>query len=128
MPPVRNLLAAALLGLGLLFHPLLPAAEAPSAAAVQKSLDGLAERQLAEAEQQALRQVLESTLQQLAEKADSEQKLAELRKQLAEAPRQVLEAQRELARLKDSALPDVPRLYAERPVEELEQLLAERNA
>ncbi|CAD5107348.1 mechanosensitive channel MscK [Zestomonas carbonaria] len=128
MPLLRTVFAATLLGLGLLLQPALQAAEAPDPTEVQRSLDGLADRKLAEADQQALRQVLEDTLQQLEQKATNEQRLAELREQLATAPRQVLEAQRELTRLKASQPADPAKRYADSSVEQLEQVLAERNA
>ncbi len=101
MPSLRTYLAVALLGL-CLSVPQLHAAEPPSSAAVQSSLDSLAERKLPEAEQQAVKQTLEKTLALLVETADSEQRLAALEKQLEDAPRQISEAQRDYERLKNS--------------------------
>ena len=66
MPSLRTLFAATLLGLCLLTQPTL-AAELPSRSDVQSSLDGLADRKLPEAEQQAIKQTLEKTLALLAE-------------------------------------------------------------
>ena len=61
MPSLRSLLLAALLGLCLTTSGL-HAAEAPSRENVQRSLDGLADRKLPEADQKAVQQTLEQTL------------------------------------------------------------------
>ncbi|MDO9616607.1 MAG: mechanosensitive channel MscK [Pseudomonas sp.] len=127
MPSLSTYLAVALLGL-CLSAPLLHAAEAPSRAAVQSSLDNLAERKLPEAEQLAVKQTLEKTLALLGEKADSEQRLADLEKQLQQAPRLIGEAQREFDRLKNSVPTEVNLRYGKSALPQLEQLLAERNA
>ncbi|MDD2162006.1 MULTISPECIES: mechanosensitive channel MscK [Pseudomonas] len=127
MPSLRTYLAVALLGL-CLSVPQLHAAEPPSSAAVQSSLDSLAERKLPEAEQQAVKQTLEKTLALLVETADSEQRLAALEKQLEDAPRQISEAQRDYERLKNSPPTQVNLRYGKSALPQLEQLLAERNA
>jgi len=127
MPSLRTYLAVALLGL-CLSVPQLHAAEPPSSAAVQSSLDNLAERKLPEAEQQAVKQTLEKTLALLVETADSEQRLAALEKQLEDAPRQISEAQRDYERLKNSPPTEVNLRYGKSALPQLEQLLAERNA
>ncbi|CAN7422565.1 mechanosensitive channel MscK [Pseudomonas sp. LjRoot71] len=126
MSSFRVYLSAVLLGL-CLNAPTLLAGEPPSSADVQRSLDSLAERQLPEAEQQAIKQTLEKTLALLAEQADSQQRLADLEKQLQQAPRLIGEAQRDFERLKGSQPTQVNLRYANSPLPQLEQLLAERN-
>ncbi|AYC34573.1 mechanosensitive channel MscK [Pseudomonas cavernae] len=126
MPLLRTFFAAALLGLCLTAQPL-QAAEPPSSSAVQRSLDSLAERKLADADMQAIKQVLEDTLRLLTQKDDSEQRLAQLKQQLAGAPRQIGEAQRELARLQATPPVTVAKRYASSSVAQLDQLLSDRN-
>ncbi|HUE92004.1 mechanosensitive channel MscK [Pseudomonas sp.] len=126
MPSLRAYLVIALLGLSLC-APWLQAAEPPKSADIQRSLDSLAERKLPEAEQQALKQTLEKTLEWLTEQADSQQRLSDLKTQLEQAPRLIGEAQRELERLKASQPTQVDQRYADSPLTQLEQLLAERN-
>ena len=63
----------------------------------------------------------------LAEQADSRQRLADLEKQLQQAPRLIGEAQRDFERLKGSQPTQVNLRYANSPLPQLEQLLAERN-
>ncbi|MCP3750104.1 mechanosensitive channel MscK [Pseudomonas sp. SBB6] len=123
---LRTLLSAALIGLCLSFSPVW-AAEPPTTASIQQSLDKIAERKLPEAEQKALQQVLEQTLTFLGNKEDSEQKLTALKHQLNDAPRQTSENQRELAKLQGSKVIPVAQRYAASSVPQLEQLLAERN-
>ncbi|UVL29826.1 mechanosensitive channel MscK [Pseudomonas donghuensis] len=123
---LRTLLSAALIGLCLSFSPVW-AAEPPTTAAIQQSLDKITERKLPEAEQKALQQVLEKTLAFLGNKEDSEKKLTALKHQLNDAPRQTSENQRELAKLKDSKVIPVTQRYAASSVPQLEQLLAERT-
>lgn len=127
MPSLRTYLAVALLGL-CLSAPLLQAAEPPSRADVQSSLDNLADRKLPEAEQLAVKQTLEKTLALLDEKADSEQRRADLEKQLQQAPRLIGEAQRDYERLKNSTPTQVNMRYGKSTLPQLEQLLADRNA
>ena len=127
MPSLRTFLAVALLGL-CLSTPLLQAAEPPKRADIQSSLDNLADRKLPEAEQLAVKQTLEKTLALLDEKADSEQRLADLEKQLQQAPRQIGEAQRDYERLKNSTPTQVNLRYGKSALPQLEQLLADRNA
>ncbi len=126
MPSLRAYLVIALLGLSLC-TPWLQAAELPKSADIQRSLDNLAERKLPEAEQLALKQTLEKTLEWLTEQADSQQRLSDLKKQLDQAPRLIGEAQRELERLKASQPTQVEQRYANSSLTQLEQLLAERN-
>src|SRR3989338_912475 len=127
MPSLRTYLAVALLGL-CLSAPLLQAAEPPSRADVQSSLDNLADRKLPEAEQLAVKQTLEKTLALLDEKADSEQRRADLEKQLQQAARLIGEAQRDYERLKNSTPTQVNLRYGKSALPQLEQLLADRNA
>lgn len=127
MPSLRTYLAVALLGL-CLSAPLLQAAEPPNRADVQSSLDNLADRKLPEAEQLAVKQTLEKTLALLDEKADSEQRRADLEKQLQQAPRLIGEAQRDYERLKNSTPTQVNLRYGKSTLPQLEQLLADRNA
>ncbi|MDD1014008.1 mechanosensitive channel MscK [Pseudomonas rubra] len=123
---LRTFLSAALFGLCLSLSPVW-AAEPPSTASIQQSLDKIAERKLPEAEQKALQQVLEQTLTLLGTKEDSEKKLTALKHQLSDAPRQTSENQRELAKLQNSKVIPVAQRYAASSVPQLEQLLAERN-
>ncbi|WP_339523318.1 mechanosensitive channel MscK [Pseudomonas sp. EA_35y_Pfl2_R111] len=127
MPSLRTYLAVALLGL-CLSAPLLHAAVPPNRADVQSNLDNLAERKLPEAEQQAIKQTLEKTLALLDEQADSMKRLADLEKQLQQAPRLIGEAQRDYERLKNSAPTAVNLRHGKSTLQQLEQLLAERNA
>lgn len=126
MPSLRPLLTAALLGLCLL-SPGAHAAALPSSSEVQQSLDTLAERKLPEAEQKALKAILEQTLTLLENQDDSEKRLADLKRQLAEAPRQISDAQRELARLKATRQVPVNERYAKSNLAQLEQVLSQRS-
>ena len=102
---LRPLLLGLLLGCS--FIAPVSAVEPPSAKAVQQSLDALAERNLPEAEHNALKTRLEQTLAFLADRDDSQQKLEALKVQLRDAPRLTGEAQRELNRLKATEAVDV---------------------
>ena len=105
MQSLRTLLAAALLGgcLAVLPAHAEDSNQPPSAEAVQQSLDGLAERKLADADAKATKASLERTLKLLGARDDSEKQLAELKARLSDAPRQILENQRALARLRAAA-------------------------
>ncbi|MDM8348402.1 mechanosensitive channel MscK [Pseudomonas sp. sp1636] len=127
MPSLRTYLILALLGFCLSAAPS-HAVEPPQSADVQRSLDGLAERKLPEAEQLALKQTLEQTLGFLNAQADSEKRLADLKQQLEQAPRLIHEAQRELTRLKASQPASATQRHANATVPQLEQLLGERNS
>ncbi|MBU3059894.1 mechanosensitive channel MscK [Pseudomonas indica] len=127
MPSLRSLLLAALLGL-CLTTPGLHAAEAPSRENVQRSLDGLADRKLPEADQKAVQQTLEQTLALIDQAAEDSRKLADLKRQLNDAPRLINEAQRQLERLKGTPRLDVAQRYGSTQVPQLEQLLSERSA
>ncbi|VXC13946.1 Mechanosensitive channel MscK [Pseudomonas sp. 8Z] len=94
---------------------------------VQQSLDNLAERKLPEAEQQAVKQMLEQTLRTLRDRDTAEQRLSDLRKQLDSAPRQISEAQRELSQLKASPEVAVAKRYTHSSLDQLQQLLSERS-
>ncbi|WP_409273599.1 mechanosensitive channel MscK [Pseudomonas sp. KCJK9111] len=120
-------LRTALLGLCLCLPLAVAAAEAPTTASVQESLDRIAERKLPEADQKALQQVLEQTLGLLASKEDNERKLAALKQQLASAPKETSDSQKELARLKQSSVQSVAQRYANLSVPQLEQMLSERT-
>ncbi|MDD2091894.1 mechanosensitive channel MscK [Pseudomonas guariconensis] len=124
---LRVSLRAALLGLCLSLSFAVVAAEVPTTASVQHSLDKIAERKLPEAEQKALQQVLEQTLVLLASKEDSEKKLAELKQQLASAPNEIRDGQRELTKLKQTKSVPVAERYANLAVPQLEQMLSERS-
>ena len=130
MPSLRIRFAIALFALCLssLSLSAVHAAESPKSADVQRSLEKLAERNLPEAEAQALKQTLEKTLSLLNLQAESEKRLSELKKQLENAPRLIAEAQRELARLKNSPPMAVSKRYANMSVPQLEQLLSERSS
>lgn len=125
MSTLRTFFIMALLGLSLSINTL-QAAEPPSSAAVQASLDKIAERKLPEADQKALQAVLQSTLTQLNNQRDYDQKLIDLKQQLTNAPKQNIENQRELARLKASKVVPVAQRYTKESIQQLEQLLTER--
>lgn len=127
MSVLRPYLAAALLGFCLLSAGQV-AAEPLTRAAVQQSLDGLADRKLPEAEQKALQQTLEQTLAFLASQADSEQRLTDLKRQLNDSPRLTAEAQRELARLKASPVKPITERHGKSSASQLESLLSERTS
>jgi potassium efflux system protein len=122
MCSLRALFITALLGFCLPSQAA-PAAEAPSRAQVQSSLDTLAERKLPEAEQKALQALLEQTLGFLQQASLSEQAAVKLKAQLANAPQQINDAQNELARLQASTPMPAARRYAKSSTAELEQLL-----
>ncbi len=124
---LRAYLRTALLGLCLSLPFAAYAAEAPTTASIQNSLDKIAERKLPEADQKALQQVLEQTLSLLASKEDNEKKLAALKQQLTSAPKETSDNQKELARLKESKALPVAQRYATLTVPQLEQMLSERN-
>ncbi|HDS1799882.1 TPA: mechanosensitive channel MscK [Pseudomonas putida] len=124
---LRVYLRTALLGLCLSLSFAATAAEAPTTASIQNSLDKIAERKLPEADQKALQQVLEQTLSLLASKEDNERKLAALKQQLTSAPKETSDSQKELARLKESKAQPVAQRYAALNVPQLEQMLSERN-
>ncbi|MNG89667.1 Mechanosensitive channel MscK precursor [compost metagenome] len=124
---LRVYLRTALLGLCLSLSFAATAAEAPTTASIQNSLDKIAERKLPEAEQKALQQVLEQTLSLLASKEDNEKKLAALKQQLTGAPKETSDSQRELAKLKESKPQPVAQRYASLGVPQLEQMLSERS-
>ncbi|HSC83154.1 MAG TPA: mechanosensitive channel MscK, partial [Pseudomonas sp.] len=124
---LRPLLTAALLGLSLATAPL-HAAEVPDAKSVQLSLDNLAERKLPEAEQNALKLRLEQTLEYLAQRADSQQGLIDLKRKLRDAPRLISEAQRELERLNATPAVNATERYGKSSEEQLEALLSEHNS
>nr|AMK07426.1 potassium efflux system KefA protein/Small-conductance mechanosensitive channel [gamma proteobacterium NT2-3] len=124
---LRAYLRTALLGLCLSLSFAATAAEAPTTASIQNSLDKIAERKLPEADQKALQQVLEQTLSLLASKEDNEKKLAALKQQLTSAPKETSDSQKELARLKQSKALPVAQRYAALTVPQLEQMLSERN-
>ncbi|WP_166357996.1 mechanosensitive channel MscK [Pseudomonas akapageensis] len=126
MSNLRTFLTAALLGLCLSVTTV-QAAEPPTTAAVQQSLDKIAERKLPEADQKALQQVLEQTLTFLASRDDSVKRLAAVKQQLNDAPRQTSENQRELAKLKLTKVIPAEQRYANLQVPQLEQLLTERG-
>jgi potassium efflux system protein len=127
MPFFRSLLLATLLGFSLAGQPAL-AADAPTSAQVQQSLDTLAERKLPEAEQKALQGVLEQTLGFLQQASLSDKALVKLKAQLAGAPEQISQAKRELARLKTSTVKPIAQRYANAETSQLEQVLSELSS
>ncbi|NWB86630.1 mechanosensitive channel MscK [Pseudomonas gingeri] len=126
MSSLRTFLAMALLGLSLSVGAL-QAAEPPTSASVQQSLERIADRKLADADQKALQAVLQQTLTWLSNQDDYEKRLAATKQQVADAPRQTVENQRELARLKVTKVIPVAQRYANQSVSQLEQLLTERT-
>ena len=125
MPTLRTFFATVLLGLSLCVG-MVQAADPPTAEAVQQSLDKIADRKLPDVDQKALQAVLEQTLTLLANKADYEQRLSEVKTQLNNAPHQTADNQRELARIKASKAVPVEQRYASLSVSQLEQMLADR--
>ena len=126
MPTLRTFFATVLLGLSLCVGSL-QAAEPLTTESVQQSLDKIADRKLPDADQKALQAILEKTLAQLANKADYDQSLSEVKQLLGTAQQQTLENQRELARLKASTVVPVAQRYKSLSVPELEQLVADRT-
>ncbi len=126
MSSLRTFFVMVLLGLSLSVGTV-QAAEPPTRESVQASLDKIADRKLPEADQKALQSVLQSTLTQLNNQRDYEQKLVELKQQLASAPKLTIENQRELARLKASSVVPVAQRFAKESIQQLEQLLTERS-
>ncbi len=123
---LRPLLTSLFLGLLLCTGQVAAADNLPSASAVQKQLAGLEARKLPEAEQKALQDTLQKTLDQLQLLQSSSDELASLKQRLAAAPKLTAEAQRELAQLKPVAPDALARRYADLPVSQLESMLAER--
>jgi len=126
MPTLRSFFAAALLGLSLTVGPLY-AAEPPSSDTVQASLDKLADSKLPDADKKALQTTLQSTLTQLNNQRDYEQRLIDLKQQLATAPKQTIENTRELARLKANAVVPVAQRFPKESIQQLEQILTDRS-
>ena len=124
MSSLRILFVATLLGLCLTTP--LSAAELPSISAVQRSLDSLPDRKLAEAEQKALQKTYEQTLSFLAQANASEQALNQLKTQLDDAPRQIREALRELAKLKANPPKPISPQLKNSTAAQLELLLNDR--
>lgn len=127
MPALRSLIAILFLGLCLASPPLLAQSEPPSAEAVQQSLDKLAERKLAEADQKVAKASLEQTLKFLAARDEALQSLEDLKKRLSDAPRQIEENQRELERLKKTKERPVSERYSGESAARLEMLLNDRT-
>ena len=127
MPFFRSLLLATLLGFSLAGQPAL-AADAPTSAQVQQSLDTLAERKLPEAEQKALQGALEQTLGFLQQASLSDKALVKLKAQLAGAPEQISKAKSDLARLKASSVKPITQRYANAETSQLEQVLSELSS
>ncbi|GAB3368635.1 MscS family mechanosensitive channel [Azotobacter armeniacus] len=123
----RSLFSVLLLAL-CLHIPGLQAAEPPTRQAVQASLEGLAERKLPEAEQAAVKQLLEQTLVQLDRLQKSEQAMNELKRQLATAPQQTKTAQRELGSLKEAAQKPAAPPNGNTPLPRLMDQLTTRNS
>ena len=121
---LRTFLTASLLGLALVI-PSLHAAEPPSSADVQRNLDGLAARKLAEPDASAIKQTLENTLELLAEKGDAEVRLTQLKQKLAEAPKLTADNQRDLAKLKANPPDAFRERYGALSIPQLEQKLTD---
>lgn len=125
---LRTFIASTLLGFCLSSVPVLAAdTPPPTSDSVQQSLDKIADRKLADADQKALQQVLEQTLTFLTSQKDNQKKLEDLKRQLADAPKQTIENQKELTRLKGIRLMPVSQRYANLDVPALEQMLSQRS-
>lgn len=127
MPLSLRLLTAVILGCWLSL-PAMAEKAPPTAPDIQRQLDGLADRQLAEAEQKRLSDTLNATLRLLEKRDDFTRQLKSLKQKLADAPKQITSAQQELQRLKGSQPGDLGARYANLRVPQLEQLQAERTA
>ncbi|GLK90536.1 mechanosensitive channel MscK [Pseudomonas turukhanskensis] len=121
---ISKWVTASLLGLALIV-PSLQAAEPPAAADVQRSLDSLADRKLAETDAANVKQMLENTLALLAEKNDAETRLIQLKQKLTEAPKLTADNQRELTKLKSSQVDDFRQRYGALSIPQLEQKLTD---
>lgn len=123
--PFRRLLNAGLLGLLLIAMAPVHGAEPPASTDVQRSLDGLAARKLAETDAANVKQILENTLTLLSDKGDAEARLTQLKQKLAEAPRLTVDNQRELSKLKAQQPDDFRTRYGALSVPLLEQKLTD---
>ncbi|MCY1347617.1 Mechanosensitive channel MscK [compost metagenome] len=100
----------------------------PTAEEVQKSLDGLADRKLAEAELQPLKASLEHTLKLLQAMSASDKQLDELKGRLADAPRLITENQRDLTRLRATLVQPAIQRYSGYNATQLEMLLNQQSS
>jgi potassium efflux system protein len=121
---ISKWVTASLLGLALIV-PSLHAAEPPASADVQRNLDGLATRKLAETDAANIKQMLENTLALLAEKNDAETRLTQLKQKLAEAPKLTADNQRELTKLKANQPESFRQRYGALTIPQLEQKLTD---
>ncbi|PTQ71059.1 mechanosensitive channel MscK [Pseudomonas sp. GV071] len=121
---ISKWVTASLLGLALIV-PSLHAAEPPASADVQRNLDGLAARKLAETDAANIKQMLENTLALLAEKSSAETSLTQLKQKLAEAPKLTADNQRELTKLKASQPESFRQRYGALTIPQLEQKLTD---
>lgn len=122
--PLRRLITAGLLGLLFSVSPV-HAADPPSAADVQRSLDTLADRKLAEPDLSTVKQTLESTLALLAEKDTAEGQLAALKQKISDAPRLITDSQNALAKLKATPPTQFRQRYGSYSIPQLEQKLTD---
>ncbi len=122
--PLSHLIRAGLFGL-LVMVSSVHAADPPNAADVQRSLDTLAERKLAEPDLSTVKQTLESTLSLLAEQSTAEQQLTQLKQKITDAPRLIAEAQRDLAKLKATPPVEFRQRFGAYTVPQLEQKLTD---
>ena len=99
------------------------AAEVSSSQTVQKQLDSLADRKLPEAEELALRQQLQNTLDMLQRKESLGAELQEVRKQLDAAPQQTNIALQQFAQLKKTTEVDVQKHSAGQSIEQLQAII-----
>ena len=120
MLPVARLLPAILFSL-LLSGPVF-SAEVPDRPTVQQQLDSLADRKLPEADEQAIRQQLQDTLDKLVSAESLRAEAEETRKLFLEAPRRTEKAKQQLKYLNASAEADIKRRYADQSAEQLESL------
>lgn len=125
-PFLRSLVFISLLGL-CLPATARPDSGLPSIADVQQSIESLADRKLPETEQKNMLIVLTSTLQNLEDIDQTQKEMAELEQRLKTAPDVIKQSKAELIKL--DGQPESPDLkqYANSSLEQLQQLLAERN-
>lgn len=98
----------------------------PTRAAVQQSLNSLAERNLPEAEQNTLKAVLEKTLQNLEAIQAAQQSQSELAQQIQSAP-QTIKASKTALSLLESTPAATEKTYSSYTLERLEALLSDKR-
>lgn len=107
--------------------PLSPSYAALNTTDIRQTLTDLPSRKLPEAEQQSIQQALEETLAWLEVVERNEKAQQQLQEQLAGAPKHITDAQTALKSLLAEPETDPAKRFASAAVNELEDLLSERN-